>query len=637
MIEKARYRAFSCIEEIMLIYNSRDKAYKSIISALATDEKCRFCIIVPRDLRCSRAALAITKEGENEDTAYYGMFWAGMCGNDYEYWEMHFSATTSGLYFYHFELDTPWGKTFIKNVGFGKGEFNAGGSEFQQTVYDKNFKTPDFLKGGIIYQIFPDRFYNSGAVKSNVPDTRVMRDWSDEPFWREEQMNGIWNNDYFGGDLKGIEQKLPYIADLGVSCIYLNPIFEAHSNHRYDTADYEKIDSLLGSESDLKSLCKTAKEEYGISVILDGVFSHTGCDSKYFNMYSRYKTIGAYNSKESPYYSWYKFIDYPDNYHAWWGIKLLPEVIEEDENYRKYICGENGILRKWLRCGISGWRLDVADELPDIFLDDLRKAVKAENENAVIIGEVWEDATNKFAYGERRRYLLGEQLDSVMNYPFADAVLNFVRFGHGEYFFDTIMGIIENYPPQVLDVLMNHIGTHDTERAITRLAGPNNEGKDRQWQHEHNTLSAYDYLKGVSMMKMASLIQFTLPGVPSIYYGDEIGMQGMKDPFNRAAMIWDNPNEQLLKWYKRLGEIRNGSKVFKNGKFNPVFCDGAAIAYERLTDDEAVLVAVNNGDSEVRMFVGEHWNNSYPFFDFKCHNGAVTLPPRRYTMLSRCI
>ena len=622
------------MRETMLIFNSRDKAYKSIISALATDEKCKFRIIVPRDCRCSCATLAITKEGERDCTAYYGMFWAGMCGDCHEYWELHFSATTPGLYFYHFELDTPWGKSYIMNVGGGKGGFSAGGNEFQQTVYDKEFKTPDFLKGGIIYQIFPDRFYDSKTVKKDVPKTRVLRKWGEEPYWNEEQMNGIWNNDYFGGDLKGIEKKLSYIADLGVTCIYLNPIFEAHSNHRYDTADYEKIDSLLGTEDDLKSLCKNA-QKYGISIILDGVFSHTGCDSKYFNMYNRYNTLGAYNSKESRYYSWYKFINWPDDYHAWWGIKLLPEVVEEDENYRKYICGKDGILRKWLRCGISGWRLDVADELPDVFLDDLRKAVKEENSNAVIIGEVWEDATNKFAYGERRRYLLGRQLDSVMNYPFADAILNFVRFGHGEYFFDSIMSIVENYPPQVLNILMNHIGTHDTQRAITRLAGPDCQGKSRQWQHEHNTLSEYDYLKGVSMMKMASLIQFTLPGVPSIYYGDEIGMQGMKDPFNRACMVWEDQNQELLRWYRRLGQIRKGTRALADGEFVPVFCENSAVAYERNSGENSVLVAVNNNDTETDIYVGDRWDHSYCYFDYACKNSVITLPPYRYTMLSK--
>lgn len=616
----------------MQIFNSRKKEYKSQISAIAVDERVKFRLIVPRCIKCSCAKLAVFKDGES--TVYYNMFWAGMCGESHEFWEIHFSATTAGLYFYHFELETPWGNSLVKNVGNGEGELNAEGTEFQQTVYEKDFKTPDFLKGGLIYQIFPDRFYNSKTPKKNVPEGRVMRKWGEEPYWHESQMNGVWNNDYFGGDLKGVEEKLEYLSSLGVSCIYLNPIFEAHSNHRYDTADYEKIDSLLGDENDLKSLCEKA-HGLGISVILDGVFSHTGCDSKYFNMYKRYNTVGAYNSKSSPYFSWYKFTDYPNGYKSWWGIKLLPEVSEEDEGYREYICGKNGILRRWLRLGISGWRLDVADELPDVFLDDLRKAVKEENENAVIIGEVWEDATNKFAYGERRRYLLGGQLDSVMNYPFADAILNYVKFGNAQAFMSAIMSIIENYPPCVVNVLMNHIGTHDTERAITRLAGESAQGKDRSWQHSHNQLSDYDYLKGVSMMKLASLIQYTLPGVPSLYYGDEAGMQGMKDPFNRACFPWDNINKELYRWYKRLGEIRRGCKAFREGSFEPLYAADSVVAYVRRSEENSVLTAVNNSEQEIHIPVGEEWDNSYSFFEFSSKNGILTLPPYQFALLSK--
>ena len=617
----------------MEIFNSRKIEYKDKIRAIATDEKVKLRIIVPRSMKCCGATLCVVKE--NESPAYYSMFWAGMCGDDNEYWELHFFATTPGLYWYHFELDTPWGRSFVRNVGRGVGDFAPDASDFQQTVYDKNFKTPDWLKGGIIYQIFHDRFYSSGTEKHDVRPSRVMRRWGDEPFWREEQMNGIWNNDYFGGDLKGIEEKLLYLANLGVTCIYLNPIFEANSNHRYDTADYEKIDPLLGTEDDLKSLCKTAREQYGISIILDGVFSHTGCDSKYFNIYSNYDDVGAYNSKESPYYPWYKFINWPDEYHSWWGIKLLPEVIEETPEYREYICGKNGILRKWLKCGISGWRLDVADELPDVFLDDLRRAVKDENSDAVIIGEVWEDATTKLAYGERRRYLLGEQLDSVMNYPFADAVLNFVKFANADAFIDSVMSIIEKYPPQVTNVLMNHIGTHDTERAITRLAGENCEGYGRHWQHEHNKLSDYDYYRGVSMMKIASLIQYTLPGVPSLYYGDEIGMQGMKDPFNRACMDWYEPNTELHRWYKRLGEIRRGCKAFERGSFVPIYCSYKTVAYLRSGDNNEVLVAVNLDENAVDINVGSQWDNAYYFFESTVQNGNLHLEPFRYTLLTR--
>lgn len=616
----------------MQIFNSRKTEYKSKISAIATDEKVKLRIVVPRSMCCSGAHLAVHKD--EEETVYYGMFWAGMCGNDDEFWELHFYATTPGLYFYHFELDTPWGRTMLKNAGGGIGDFNIDGTDFQQTVYDKNFKTPDFLKGGIIYQIFPDRFYNSGKPKKNVPKTRVMRGWGEEPFWQEQQMNGFWNNDYFGGDLKGVEEKLDYIKSLGVSCIYLNPIFEANSNHRYDTADYEKIDPLLGTEKDLKSLCEKAKS-MGISIVLDGVFSHTGCDSKYFNMYNHYDTVGAYNSKSSPYFSWYKFIEYPNKYRSWWGIKLLPEVIEENESYRNYICGQNGVLRKWLKLGVSGWRLDVADELPDVFLDDLRKAVKEENKDAVIIGEVWEDATNKFAYGKRRKYLLGEELDSVMNYPFANAILNFVKYGGADSFFNSVMSIVENYPPCALNVLMNHIGTHDTERAITRLAGENSSGYGRPWQHDHNVLSDEDYLKGVSMLKIASLIQYTLPGVPSLYYGDEAGMQGRKDPFNRGCYPWGNENNELVKWYKRLGEIRNGLKAFKTGEFVPVCSFYNTIAYKRVSDNNEVLVAVNNSAETVDVFVGTEWDNAYNFFDPVSKDGYIRLDAYRYTILSK--
>lgn len=614
------------------VFHSRQTEYKDKVRAIATDEAVKLRIVVPRSVNCSAAQLCITKE--KEDTAYYQMFWAGMCGDDKEFWELHFSATTPGLYFYHFELETPWGKSFIRNVGNGVGDFEYHAEEFQQTVYDKHFETPDWLKGGIIYQIFPDRFYNSGTAKSDVRQSRVLREWGGEPYWREEQMDGVWNNDYFGGDLKGIEEKLPYLKQLNVTCLYLNPIFEANSNHRYDTADYEKIDPLLGTEDDLKSLCQAAKK-CGIAVMLDGVFSHTGCDSKYFNLFGNYDTVGAYNSKESPYYPWYKFTEYPEKYQSWWGIKLLPEVMEENEDYRAYICGENGILRKWLRCGIQGWRLDVADELPDVFLDDVRKAVKAESKNALILGEVWENASNKTAYSERRRYLLGEQLDSVMNYPFADAILRFVRFGNADAFVSEIFDVIETYPPQVTNVLMNHIGTHDTARAITRLAGEDAEGHNREWQHERNVLSEADYKKGVKLLRLASLLQYTLPGVPSVYYGDEIGMQGMKDPFNRACMDWEHPDKELCRWYRRLGEIRKGCPIFKEGAFSVVSAQHGIVAYRRTDEKSEVLTAVNAGKERVDLVLPDGWQSCYTLLGEAPQYGTLHLEQMTYSLLMR--
>lgn len=591
----------------MIPFSSRDKNFRSVIGALATGQPLHLRISPPRSIHCSGARLVVVKE--NETPVRYGMYWAGMHGEDREWWELDFSATTPGLYWYYFELDTPWGVNEITNAGNGQGKLNAAGGAFQLTVYDKNFGTPDWLKGGLIYQIFPDRFYASGAPKTNVPVDRVLRsDWGAEPEWKPTAEGKVLNRDYFGGDLQGIEQKLDYIRDLGVNCIYLNPIFESHSNHRYDTADYLAIDPLLGDEKVFRSLCSAAKKR-GIRIVLDGVFSHTGCDSRYFNISGRYDTLGAYNSKESPYYNWYKFINWPNDYQSWWGIALLPELIEENPDFQEFICGKNGVARHWMRCGASGWRLDVADELPDSFLDRFRTAVKEENTDTMVIGEVWEDATTKFAYGQRRRYLQGGQLDSVMNYPFADAVLTFVRSGGADGFVNKVMSIVEHYPPQVLAVLMNHIGTHDTARAITALAGEPCQQHDRSWQ-SGRILSEEAYARGIQLLKLASLLQYTLPGVPSLYYGDEAGMQGYRDPFNRFAFPWDHIDKELHNWYVQLGQIRKDSPCLAQGEFVPFYAQEDAVVYLRQNKAQTMLVAVNRGDSALQLALPGLWDRA---------------------------
>ena len=451
-------------------YNSRLEYHKSIFGAVKTDQTVTFRIILPRDFCCHAAKLVI-KKAEDEQYSCIDMQWDCMEGFGEEWWKIDFTAEEAAIYKYHFEYDTSWGTSRIYTVGNGIAAIQSEGDDWQLTVYDKKFRTPDRFKGGVIYQIFPDRFAFSGTKKKNVPTDRVLRtDRDGDPYWMPTSDGKVLNNDYFGGDLKGIEKKLGYLKDLGVTCIYLNPIFEAQSNHRYDTADYENIDSLLGTEKDFSSLCKEA-DKLGIKIILDGVFNHTGDDSKYFNRYGRYPDLGAYQSPDSPYYNWYKFNNWPDDYESWWGIKILPEVNEDNPDFIEYITGKNGIARKWLRLGASGWRLDVADELPDEFLDKFRKAVKEEKNDALVLGEVWEDASNKSSYGKLRRYLLGEQLDSVMNYPFANAVIDFIRNASAELFASRVMNITENYPKEVLDVLMNHLSTHDTMRAITALAG----------------------------------------------------------------------------------------------------------------------------------------------------------------------
>ena len=590
-------------------YNSRLEYHKSIFGAVKTDQTVTFRIILPRDFCCHAAKLVI-KKAEADEYGYINMQWDCMEGVGEEWWKVDFTAEKAALYKYHFEYDTSWGTSRIYHAGNGLAAIKGDGEDWQLTVYDKDFHTPEWLRGGIIYQIFPDRFASSGTKKQNVPSDRVLRtDRDGDPYWIPTAEGKVLNNDYFGGDLNGIEQKLGYLKSLGVTCIYLNPIFEAQSNHRYDTADYEKIDSMLGTEKDFKSLCESAKK-LGIRIMLDGVFSHTGDDSRYFNRYSRYDSLGAYQSKESPYYGWYKFNKWPDDYESWWGIEILPEVNEDNSDFIEYITGKNGIARKWLKLGASGWRLDVADELPDEFLDEFRKAVKEEKADGLVLGEVWEDASNKSSYGKLRRYLLGKQLDSVMNYPFAGAVIDFIRDANAELFASRVMSIVENYPKEVLDVLMNHLSTHDTMRAITALAGESCAYRDRKWQSTHS-LDEKEYHYGMKLLMAASAMQFALPGVPTIYYGDEAGMQGYKDPFNRRCYPWGKENGELVEWYKKLGKIRNENRVFKDGRFEFLSAVAGCVAFSRKNDDEAILVISNSNPHPITYYVKSEWCDAH--------------------------
>ena len=565
------------------MFNSRSRKYRDPVGAVAEGTPIHFRITLPRELSCSAAHLVIQREGS--DTQVLDLFWCGMNGNNQEWWECHFTPGAPGLYFYHFEVRTHRGSQRLSKGFAGDGIF-GGNNQWQLTVYDKNFKTPDWLEGGVMYQIFPDRFFKSQQPKENIPSGRTFHsDWSQQPVWAPNEQGVITNTDFFGGDLRGIQEKLPYLKELGVTCLYLNPIFESHSNHRYDTADYSKIDPLLGNEEDFRSLCAEAKKR-GIRVLVDGVFSHTGSDSVYFNREGRYPTQGAYNSQQSPYYSWYTFRQWPQNYECWWNFETLPNVKETEPSFNEYINGENGIIRKWLRAGASGWRLDVADELPDQFLDNLTAAAKAESPDAVVLGEVWEDASNKTAYGVRRRYLLGGQLDTVMNYPFRDAIFAFLLGGDPRNFAESVESIVENYPPQCLRLLMNHIGTHDTERALTVLGGEPAGNRGREWQAAQS-LTPEQRDTALKRLRLASLIQYLLPGVPCLYYGDEAGMEGYRDPFCRGAYPWGREGKNLLQWYKGLGMLRAQEKaILGKGSYRTLYADGNLLAFERFVFTE---------------------------------------------------
>lgn len=616
-------------------FDSRNSLYKSIYGAIASDTPLRLRVLLHNDAKVHKAFLCIKNDNGGNFTEYKltPREWL----EDYRFYDVELPFS-EGLYWYCFRYESEYGEFKITKSEHSLGIVSNDGSLWQLTVYSKDFSTPKWLSGGIIYQIFPDRFYNSGTAKTGVPDDRyIENDWSATPCHEPKGKPRHLGNDYFCGDLKGITEKLAYIASLGVSAIYLNPIFEAHSNHRYNTADYMKTDPLLGDENDLKELCRKAKE-FGIGIILDGVFSHTGDDSLYFNKYGRYSTLGAYNSKESKYYSWYSFNKHPNSYESWWGITTLPETKENDPAYTEFITGENGVIRHWIKAGIKGWRLDVADELPDEFLDNIRSAVKAEDSESFLLGEVWEDATNKISHGGRRRFLRGKQLDSVMNYPFADAIISFLNGETSRKLIDAVLDITENYPPQCVDLLMNHIGTHDTPRILTRLGADPTLNGDRDWQSAQKLNSA-QYVHAVRFLKLAATLQYTLPGVPSLYYGDEAGMEGYGDPFCRKAYPWGSENSELIDFYKALGKIRRDNKCFAGGKFIPVYANMGHIAYIRESEDKenALFIAVNRWCDDEFIDLPEDLKNATVLIGNAPENGKLKIDAENICILKKTV
>lgn len=613
-------------------FDSRNNLYKSKIGALAAGETLRLRVLLHFDAHVHNVYLMIKNDADDNYT-YIEMLPKEVLYN-YRFYDCEIQRE-EGLYFYCFKYTSDYGDFFITKQGTNLGVFSKNECvPWQLTVYEKDFTVPEWIKGGIIYQIFPDRFYNSGQVKTNVPTDRYINDnWQKEPEYRQSDDLCTLGNDYYGGDLKGIKDKLPYLKDLGVNCIYLNPIFEAHSNHRYNTADYLKIDYLLGNDSDLEKLCKEAKK-LGIYVILDGVFSHTGDDSVYFNRKMRYGQTGAYNDENSPYRSWYKFGNHKDDYASWWGIKTLPEVDENNDNFSEFITGEKGVIRHWMKKGVKGFRLDVADELPDEFLDKIRLAIKSEDKDGFLLGEVWEDASNKISYGARRRFIRGRQLDSVMNYPFANAIIEFVRSGNSQILVDTVFEILENYPKFVTDVLMNHIGTHDTARALTRLVlGDGNSS--RRAEESGVRLDEYQYNLAKKYLYIAAVLQYTLPGVPSLYYGDEAGMQGFGDPFCRCAYPWGKEDTEILDFYKKIASVRRNCSAYINGDFNVLYNNDGVLVFSRCSANSIALTIINRGESDFVFDFDHFFNSSVNFFGGEINDGKITVEKYSYSIITK--
>ncbi len=573
---------------VLSIYNSQKEAYKSPFGAVPAGEEILFTLRVPNEFCCTTPYLFLRLDGE--DAKQHLLQPAGREG-DRCLFCLRLCLNVPGLYFYWFDLYTGYRKLYAGHLG--EAQLTTGtGAPYQLTVYNPLFTTPKAVQGSVMYQVFPDRFFEGNPEKILPFSERVYRpDKSKEPYyWPTEWDDGFLNLDYFGGDLLGIEKRLPFLKSLGVGLVYLNPIFEAHANHRYNTADYLTVDPYLGTNADFARLCKTAGA-LGIQIILDGVFSHTGADSIYFNQEGRYPSHGAWQGEDSPYRSWYRFLP-GGGYDSWWGFSTLPCCNKSDPAFRRFIAGEGGVIDHWMALGAGGFRLDVADELPDDFIADIRKAVKRHGEDKLLIGEVWEDASHKVAYGKRRQYFLGQELDGVMNYPFRAAILQFLRSGNSADFVQSVMDICENYPAPALAVCTNHLSTHDTERALTALADEPLEGRSRDWQSGRR-LHHETYDQGVKLLKLAFVLQFTLPGIPCIYYGDEIAMQGYKDPFNRGYYDWTSGETRLIELVLALSKLRRSCPAFAGGRLHFTRYEPGLLLYERRGGGSAAGIGIN--------------------------------------------
>ena len=503
------------------------------------------------------------------------------------------------LCWYVFRL-TRWDGTLSYLGKNGLRPDRDGAERWQLTVYEDT-ATPDWFGRGVTYQIFPDRFRRTGTpdVSGMVGRRWLHESWDDQPVFRPDEDGQITNRDFFGGSLAGITEKLDYLQSLSVTTLYLNPIFEAASNHRYDTADYRAIDPLLGDEETFRTLCREAHKR-GMRVMLDGVFNHTGSRSRYFNADGFYPELGAAQSQDSPYYDWYSFHPWPTDYDAWWGVKTLPAVNEQRPAYRQFIFkGEDSVVRHWLRCGADGWRLDVADELPGDFIAGIRRAIEDEKPDGYLLGEVWEDGSNKVAYSQRRRYLLGRETHGLMNYPLRTALLRWLGGGDAAEFRESMETLRANYPPAAFYGAMNFLGTHDTPRILTLLGAEHIPAAKEE--RAAFALSPAQLARGRAKLRLAGMLLYGFPGSPTLFYGDEAGMQGFEDPLNRGTYPWGREDTGLLDFFRALGRLRKERRSLQSGSLTYIYAQGGGLVITREHEGETTMVALNAGDEALTL------------------------------------
>ena len=573
-----------------ILFDSKNPQFKTPFGCLTPDQDCTLTIHIPSAVQTTGVTLIL--EYENGGLAQVFDLGFYKKSGPYDLFRGTFSIPHTGLYFYYFRIEHQGGSFRLFKQG-DQTNMEAG-DKWQISCIPAGFKTPDWAKGATIYQVFPDRFNKSGKVDltGKLEPYTVHKYWYDEVDWRPTPEGVVLNNDFYGGNFKGITEKMDYIAEMGATILYLNPISKSFSSHRYDTGDYKIPDPMLGTMEDFREMVQAAHDR-GIKVILDGVYSHTGSNSLYFNKDNAFPgTKGAYQSEESPYRNWYTFYNWPDSYHSWWNFETLPTVNKMHPDFVEYIItGEDSVIAHWLKAGADGFRLDVADELPDEFLKLLYDRVKEINPDAYVLGEVWEDASNKTAHNVRRTYFTNAELDSVMNYPFRTAIINFIRGWDAGYALkETVMSIMENYPQEVVHCNMNLMGTHDTPRILTALVDDFDGSREEKAKRR---LSRNQFDVARERLLAASFLQYTLPGSPSLYYGDEACMEGYRDPFNRRPYPWGREDPEFMEHFKRLGQLRKDHKALRLGDIRFFEAGDKHVGFTRSFEGKTLRIYVN--------------------------------------------
>lgn len=573
-----------------VMHHSRLAQYRMPFGACCVEEEVGLHIVVTGKLVEEAFVLLYGPDGEYAEIAMEVVRKEG------EAWVLFasFVVEQTGLYYYCFRLNFDGRERYLgceagRTGGAGRLFESSEPPCFQITVYRPWGESP--LRGKNIYQIMVDRFFQGDkegclrglAYHKSMGRRMILHEnWAEAPNYLPLPGEAYYDPcDCFGGDLRGVIEKLGYIQSLGTDIIYFNPIFESPSNHKYNTADFLRIDPMFGDEAVFRELCEKAAA-MGMRVMLDGVFSHTGADSVYFNKTGKYGENGAYQSKDSPFYSWYVFYDYPEVYKGWWGFDTLPETNETDAGFMKFVMeGEKSVIGKWAQNGASLWRLDVADELPDTFIFELRRHLKQTAKDGALLGEVWEDASNKYSHGEKRQYCMGGELDSVMNYPLRSALMAFLR-GEQDAFAlkEEILSLFENYPPEFFYSCMNLTSSHDVPRALSELCGaPHRDSVNRE-QQAKIVFEGEHLARGKALLRQFLALLYVLPGSPCLYYGDEAGMQGMADPFNRGTYPWGAEDTALVEYARHLGGIRK-LPLLRTGRFIVHAADRDCIAVLR--------------------------------------------------------